>query len=225
MKTWFISDTHGWHYNLEVPKGIDLLIFAGDASNWRDPYRNEAEMLDFITWIEGLDIPNKVWIAGNHDTSIEKKLIRPKEICKSSIYLEHESLEILGLKLFGSPYTKEFGVGWAFNVKPHKLFDLWSGIPQDTDILITHGPPFGILDLSYDRDGKLENCGDKSLLKHMYRVRPKIKVFGHIHNMSDLLNQGTRTVNGLETIFVNASVLKDRHFEEGPQNHGIVLEI
>lgn len=223
MKILFLSDSHGWHWDIDIPLGIDMLIFSGDCSNYKDPYRNEAEVLDFIDWIEKVDIKHKIWIAGNHCTSIEKKLVRPKELCKTSIYLEHEMVEIEGLKIFGSPYTKAFG-DWAFNVKPEKLFKLWESVPE-CDILITHGPPLGILDLSYNRQNELEFCGDKSLLKHIPRINPLINCFGHIHNNSNIQNTGTRVLEGLRTTFINSALVKDRHFEEGPRHNGIILEI
>jgi hypothetical protein len=76
MKAWHISDTHMNHSQLVVPEGVDIVIHTGDSTNYRDPFRNEPEMRAFIDWFATLPIPNKVMVAGNHDTSIEKGLIR-----------------------------------------------------------------------------------------------------------------------------------------------------
>ena len=75
MRIWHISDTHTYHGLLKVPTNIDMVIFSGDCSNPRDPYVNEQEVRNFITWFASLPIKHKVFVAGNHDTSIVKGLI------------------------------------------------------------------------------------------------------------------------------------------------------
>jgi Icc-related predicted phosphoesterase len=209
------SDTHGLHGLLKPEDftGIDLLIFAGDESKARIPAINVNETLNFHYWYETIDVKYKIWVAGNHSTAIEAKLIRPKDICKSIIYLDHESVEIEGIKIFGSQYTTTFGIGWAFNVKPHKIDNYWKEIPENTDILITHGPPKGILDLSYNKDRVLERCGDKSLLNHVLRVKPQYHIFGHIHDYEDCYNQGLFYRDGIS--FMNVSCVRDGRFDLG----------
>ena len=213
MKIWHISDIHTFHKLLEIPQGVDLVIFSGDCSNPRDPYTNEPEVRAFIDWYSDLPIKHKVFVAGNHDTSIERGLVTKDDFSKNGIhYLENTSVEIEGLKIFGSPYTPSFN-NWAFMKARPKLDRVWNkAIPDDSDIVVVHGPPKGVLDLSYDRNGKLEFCGDKSLMNKLKIVEPKFMMFGHIHNNEDIVNAGTRKVYGLDTIFSNGSVVTDGKF-------------
>mgnify|MGYP000391874844 CR=1 FL=1 len=222
MKIWHISDTHTFHELLQIPEGIDMVIHSGDCSNPRDPYNNEPEVRKFIDWFSGLDIKYKIYVAGNHDTSIERGLVTKDDFSKNGIhYLENTSVEIEGLKIFGSPYTPMFG-NWAFMKARPKLDRVWNkAIPDDSDIVIVHGPPKGVLDLSYDRNGKLEFCGDKSLMNKIKIVKPLFMMFGHIHNNEDIVNAGTRKVSGLDTIFSNGSVVTDGKFGKLTSNGNI----
>jgi Icc-related predicted phosphoesterase len=213
MKIWHISDTHTFHKLLEIPEGIDMVIHSGDCSNPRDPYNNEPEVRGFIDWFSSLDIKYKVYVAGNHDTSIEKGLVTKADFNDHGIvYLENETYEIEGIKIFGSPHIPMFG-NWAFMKARHKLDRIWrKAIEDGTHIIVVHGPPRGMLDLSYDRGGRMEYCGDKSLMNKVKEVEPKLMLFGHIHNCDDIINAGTRTIPGLDTIFSNGSVVTDRKF-------------
>ena len=226
MRIWHISDTHTYHRLLEVPTDIDMVIFSGDCSNPRDPYNNEPEVRGFIDWYRSLKIPYKIFVAGNHDTSIEQRLVTKKDFeWHRIIYLENESVTINGLKIFGSPYTPTFGYGWAFNKDRVKLERFWrKAVDEDVDIIVTHGPPKGILDLSFDYHNNLERCGDKSLLNRVMEVNPKLVLFGHIHNCQDVVNQGTMKLSNLDTIFSNGSVMKDGRFGVLSSN-GNVIEI
>jgi Icc-related predicted phosphoesterase len=214
MKILHISDTHNYHGLLKIPEGIDMIIFSGDCSNPRDPYINEHEVRNFITWFSSLNIKYKIFVGGNHDTSIEKGLITKDDFkIKGIYYLENDSIQIEGFKIFGSPLTPTFGYGWAWNKERHKLDRIWKNvIDEDVDIIVTHGPPKGILDLSENRLRRLEYCGDKSLLNRVKQVNPKLHCFGHIHNNGDIINAGTRTIPNLNTLFSNGSVVTDRKF-------------
>ena len=226
MKIWHISDTHTFHDLLEIPEGVGLVIFSGDCSNPRDPYNNEPEVREFIDWFSNLPIHHKIFVAGNHDTSIEKGLVTKDDFESNGIiYLENTSVKIEGLKIFGSPHTPTFGVGWSFNKDRNKLERIWrNAIDEDVDIVIVHGPPRGMLDSSYDRAGLMEHCGDKSLMNRVMEVNPKLMLFGHIHNCKDIVNAGTRTIPGLDTIFSNGSVVTDGKFGRLSSN-GNVFEI
>ena len=106
-----------------------------------------------------------------------------------------------------------------------KLDAHWSHVPEDIDVFIVHGPPKGILDLSYSREGKLEYCGCKSLRNHILnRIKPKLVCFGHIHNFEDIINAGTTKLSAYDTIFSNGSVVTDRKFGILSSN-GNILEI
>ncbi len=221
MKILCISDTHGFHEELKIID-VDMIIHAGDFSNTRSSSINANECIKFLEWYEKLSIKYKILISGNHDTAVQAGLINFKYY-KTIIYAQHEMIEIGKLKIFGSPYTPTFGVGWAFNVPRHKLDVYWREIPKETDILVTHGPPKGILDLSYNEYDNLEYCGDKSLLNKVYEVCPKYHIFGHIHNNKDNFNWGKRIINDIT--FMNVSAVTDGKFNLGLTSKGIIIDI
>lgn len=222
MKFWCISDSHNKHAFLNIPNGIDGIIHAGDMSNQRNPSMNANEVLNFLEWYKSLvHIKYKILIAGNHDTSIEAGLVKRSDIHESITYLEHESCEIEGIKIFGSPYTPSFGQGWSFNIPRHKLDSYWQEIPLGTDIIITHGPPKGILDLT--AEGSLFfQCGCKTLLNRLKIIEPKYSIFGHIHTESNCTNAGKLEIQGCKTTFINASVV---NLDYEICNNGYIIEI
>lgn len=222
LKIWHISDTHTFHDLLTVPEGIDMVIFSGDCSNPRDPFSNEPEVRAFIDWYSNLPIKYKIFVAGNHDTSIERGLVSITDFTAANIiYLENDYVEIEGFKIFGSPLTPTFG-NWAFMKNRTTIDRSWQLIDDDVDILIVHGPPKGILDLSYNREGELERCGCSALKKHtLYRIKPKLMCFGHIHNCEDLINTGIIQLSGYDTIFSNGSVVTDGKFGKLSSNGNI----
>ena len=212
LRIWHISDTHGYHNLLTIPKDIDIVIHSGDCSNNRSPVINNNEVLDFIEWYKALPINYKIYVAGNHDTSIEAKLITKETFNDEGImYLLNEAVNIEGLNIWGSPYTPEF-CNWAFNKRRDQLFDIWKQIPEDTHIVISHGPPKGVLDLAYDRNSKLEYCGCKALKSRMLDIQPDLCLFGHIHTNEDNINAGYTKLSGYQTIFSNGSVVTDGRF-------------
>lgn len=245
MKIWHISDTHTYHNLLTVPEGIDMVLFSGDCSNPREPIVNRNEVLDFIEWMKSLDIKHKIFVAGNHDTSIERNYVKKQDFVDAGItYLENDWIEIdensgwasladsgeIGstivppkrIKVFGSPQTPSFGNGWAFNKKREKMHEHWINVPDDIDIFITHGPPKGILDLSFDRQNNLERCGDLSLLKRILEIKPKLVCFGHIHNCEDIINAGVLKLSAYpEITFSNGSVVTDGKFGRLSSNGNI----
>jgi Icc-related predicted phosphoesterase len=225
LKIWHIGDTHTFHELLEIPKDIDLVIFSGDCSNPRDPYKNEPEVRDFLTWFASLDITYKIMIAGNHDTSIEKKLINSVDFAgRNIIYLENDYVMIEGFKIWGSPHTPQFG-NWAFMKDRSKLDKVWQQIPDDTDVVVVHGPAKGILDLSENRDHSIEQCGCSALAKRLLKVEPKLFCFGHIHNSyNGIKNAGTMKLSTHDTIYSNGSVVTDGRFGNLSSN-GNILEI
>lgn len=220
-----ISDTHTYHRLLTIPP-VDLIIHSGDGSNPKDPYTNEHEIMNFLNWYAIQDAQHKVYVPGNHDTSIEKGLVKKEEFTDRGItLLIDEFITIEGIKIWGSPWTPDFGHGWAWNKDRSKLYDIWQQIPDDTDIIITHGPPRGILDLAYDREKIMEFCGCRALYKRILEIKPKFSMFGHIHNNNDVVNAGTRTVANCPTIFSNGSVMTDGKFHIGPTSFGNLFEI
>ena len=225
MKIWHISDTHTYHGLLKVPEDIDMVIHSGDATNPRDPYASEQEMLNFISWFGSLPIKHKVFVVGNHDLCIERNLITKIDFMKNGIvYLENDYAEVEGIKIWGSPFTPSFGQGWAFNKKRSALHDIWKEIPEDVDIVVVHGPPKGILDLAYHQLNCIEFCGDEALRKRMYLLNPKLCLFGHIHNNENIINAGTMKLSNHDTIYSNGSVVTDGKFGK-LSSHGNTFEI
>ena len=222
-----ISDTHQRHglFPQNHFDDLTIVIHSGDCSNYRDPYTNEQEVLNFITWYSSLTVPYKIYVAGNHDTSIEKRLITKKQFERNGIiYLENQSIEIEGLKIYGSPHTPTFG-DWAFMKPRDKMHKAWDAIPDDTDILVVHGPPKGILDLSYNRQNDLEYCGCSNLMKRVQQLKLKYCMFGHIHNTKDCYNAGIRTIEGISTIFSNGACVTDGKFDLGLTSFGNRFEL
>lgn len=222
-----ISDTHGFHnqFPKETFDGIDMIIHSGDCSNWRDVNRNQVEVMDFLNWYADVPVANKIFVAGNHDTSIERKRITKEDFTAAGIhYLENESIEIEGLKIWGSPITPTFG-DWSFMKARDKTHEVWKEIPLDTDVVVVHGPPKGVRDLSYDRQNNLEFCGDLALTKRMAIVHPQLMLFGHIHNCKDIINQGVSTYSMTRTKFSNGSCVEDGRFDYGLTSFGNKFKI
>jgi Icc-related predicted phosphoesterase len=193
MKATLISDTHNQHEALKL-RGGDLLIHAGDVSG----RGSEPEVMKFLEWFSKQNYTYKIFIAGNHDFFFERspKSLIDEIIPKEIIYLNDSGVEIEGIKIWGSPVQPWF-FNWAFNrqrgddIKRH-----WDLVPSGTGILITHGPPYGIM----DGTARGEKVGCEELLTVVEKIRPKIHVFGHIHE-----GYGKTQWNG--TDFYNASVL------------------
>jgi Icc-related predicted phosphoesterase len=202
-KITFISDTHNKHnhltsnaYNNILGSG-DVLVHAGDISSMGKSH----EITNFLNWFGMTDFKHKIFIAGNHDFGFEFHTDIAEEFKeKGIIYLFDSEVVIDGVKFYGSPWQPEFH-NWAFNLpRGEKLAEKWSKIPTNTDILITHGPVYGILD--YAPIGGHVGC--EELYKKVFEVKPKIHVCGHIHD-----SYGQKSIDGVE--FLNASVLDDTY--------------
>jgi len=191
-----MSDLHNIDLSYKVPAG-DILIVAGDICS----VGIEDEIKDFDEFLALQNHSAKLVIAGNHDFVFEDYTPEnAKKLLKHGIYLEDDCVDIYGIKFWGSPWQPSFG-GWAFNVqRRHKLAEVWAKIPSDTDVLVTHSPQHGILDAVNG-----DHVGCKDLANTLQRVRPKLHVFGHIHQ-----GYGMTKRNG--TIFVNAS-LRDEEYK------------
>ena len=117
-------------------------------------------------------------IAGNHDFCFEKYPDECRSILSDAgiIYLEDEAIELDGVVFYGIPWTPIFR-DWAFMASPDGLAERWSHVPHGTDVLISHGPPRGILDVTEDG----ESVGSVAHRARVRTIRPKLNVFGHIH--------------------------------------------
>jgi len=207
-----ISDLHGFYPKLD---GGDLLIVAGDLTGRDD----EKEYFEFHDWLERQDYKRMIVIAGNHDNWIEKHgtIGFPDFDGKKMEYLCDFGTEFEGLKIWGSPWSKTFP-----GMNPHckaftkdtdeELAEKWALIPDDIDILITHSPPYGVLDMvrryTYPATTS-EYVGSWSLMAALERVKPRIHVFGHIHEHGG--QQVLLKHDGPNTICVNASYVNERY--------------
>jgi len=206
MKLVVTSDCHGRLASADLPPG-DVLILAGDlfSNRFSNPETDAASQLSDLQELDDfcgrLDYGHVLLIAGNHDWVFERNKQATREL-KNIAYLEDSGITIGGIRFYGSPYQPEF-FSWAFNLprSGSELARIWSLIPDDTDVLITHGPPAGILDQPF---GKGEHAGCELLLKRVQQVRPRAHVFGHIHG-----SYGRTTVG--ETLFVNASLCNENY--------------
>jgi Icc-related predicted phosphoesterase len=186
-----LSDTHQLHREVEVPDG-DVLIHAGDFTMFSESLDAVA---DFNDWLGGLPHRHKIVVPGNHEFFLEADSSE-RSLLSNATLLINEGVEIEGLRIWGTPVTPMYGGAFGLSsAKDRKR--LYAQIPQDIDVLITHGPPFSILD-TVPVSGLHQGC--RELLDAVTRVRPKLHVFGHIHGAYGIFKTE-------HTTFVNASRL------------------
>jgi Icc-related predicted phosphoesterase len=189
MRIVCVSDTHARHHLTVVPDG-DILVHAGDITR-----RGTLEDVEsFDRWLGGLPHRHKVVICGNHDFCFQEQAAEARARITNAVYLEDSGCEIEGMTFYGSPWQPWFG-GWAFNLpRGEELAKVWAKIPERVDVLITHGPPEGIL----DRTNRGELAGCRDLYHRVLEARPRLHVFGHIHEAA-----GRTEIDSI--VFVNAS--------------------
>lgn len=211
-----ISDTHTMHNKIAMPEG-DVLLHTGDFTFMGLKHKVEC----FNKWLASLPYEHKVVIAGNHeftfDLGIEfqvKNMLSKspdydptlphkdiKNVLQDCIYLEDEEIELYGYKIYGTPWQYIFHKG-AFQREEEERVKIFSKIPEDVDILMTHTPPSGVLDLLYD--GK-SHVGDTALKTVLDKRNFLINCFGHIHeDYGALCDEKGR-------IFVNSSALDENY--------------
>jgi Icc-related predicted phosphoesterase len=193
----FISDTHSKHRAIRnLPDG-DILIHCGDSTS----RGTVAEITEFNRWLGELPHKNKVVIAGNHDWLFETEPKRAEELMTHATYLLDRLVTFEGLQIYGAPWQPWF-FDWAFNVeRGPAIAKKWALIPSKIDVLVTHGPPHGVLDKVYPR-GELVGCED--LLATVRSIRPRIHAFGHIH-------EGYGSLERDGVTFVNASICNQQY--------------
>jgi predicted phosphohydrolase len=205
MKLIAIADTHGLHRSLEIADG-DILIHTGDLTR----HGSLDDVSEFNDFLGTLPHPYKIVIAGNHDLCFEKERKACDELLTNCIYLQDQEVTIDGVRVYGSPWQPWF-YDWAINLeRGPEIRAKWDLIPEGIDILITHGPPYGIGDLT----SRGEYVGCQDLLEVIEKIKPGVHIFGHIH-------EGYRiTSNGITT-FINDSVC-DHHYQ--PVNPPLVYD-
>jgi Icc-related predicted phosphoesterase len=209
MKIISISDSHTYHRKLEIPDG-DVLIHAGDIT-----FKGEIDVLiDFNNWLgeQKSKFSHILCIAGNHDIIYETKNAYARSLITNATYLQDSSITIDGIKFYGSPWTPRF-FDWAFNAnRGTELRQIWNKIPNDTNVLITHGPAFGSLDEV--PSGMHVGCSDlKDRIAELSDL--KLHICGHIHH-----SYGIKAISN--PIYVNAAVCTENY---QAINKPIVVEI
>lgn len=182
-----LADTHGEHLALTVPDG-DVLVHAGDLTQ-----RGTLSQLGAVAdWLRALPHRHKVVIAGNHDFALERDAVNARALFHGLTYLQDEEVVCDGLRIWGAPWQPWFH-SWAFNVRRGPDLDAkWRSIPEGIDVLVTHGPPHGFGDTIWSGD----RVGCEDLTRHLARVKPKVHLFGHIHEDRGEWRLGpTRVVN------------------------------
>ncbi len=199
MRVVCVSDTHGRTAGLAVPDG-DLLLHAGDLTARGS--RGEVEAA--ARWLASLPHPAKVVVAGNHDWLFRSEPAAARALLAAVpglTYLEDETATVAGLRVHGSPWQPWY-FDWAFNLPRGgpELEAVWARVPAGVDVLLTHSPAHGLLDRTLD--GRAVGC--ERLREALARIRPRLHVFGHIHEAA-----GTLELDG--TLHVNAAVLDVRY--------------
>lgn len=192
MKIALFSDSHALHGRINIP-AADILIFAGDMTNCRAA----RDDLEFNRFLGSLPHRYKIVIGGNHDHRLARDRQKAKDLFTEAIYLQDEGVEVCGITVYGAPWQPFFNdrACDAFALpRGRAIREKWALIPAGVDILVTHTPPAGILDL----DGPVcHGCSDLSSAVAL--VQPKYHVFGHIHSRHGMLRQGS-------TSFINCNV-------------------
>lgn len=208
-----ISDTHNHHREIKLPPG-DVLVHAGDMT--MSGSREETET--FLKWMVAQPHKHKVLIAGNHDWLFVHEPEFAREIIPAGVhYLEDSGVTLDGVSFWGAPWQPWF-YDWAFNLPRNgqELHEKWAMIPAGVDVLVTHGPPHGSLDVCRAVGTReLVSVGDEALAAALDRVRPRVHVFGHIHEGYGQRQHGP-------TVLVNASTCKNTY---RPTNPPLVVDL
>jgi predicted phosphodiesterase len=231
LKVAFVSDTHSFHRRVNVPQ-CDILVHCGDATGSGRHDLAEANLLDFINWMAELPAKEKVFVPGNHDELIENQpelwvkrfqnrnihlLMGTEDLYPGYAAQEPElfsrNINLMGLKIWGSPITPRF-CNWPFmRDRNGPIANIWADIPEDTHLVVTHGPAYGILDTNMF--GHLCGCEDlRNQLRFMSR-NLLIHASGHIHEAYGLEEVGN-------TLFINASCADARY---RISNQAVLVEV
>lgn len=202
-----LSDTHGLHATMDrdIPDG-DVLIHAGDFCG----RGHVEEVVEFAHWMGSLPHRHKLAIPGNHDIPVEEseQLCRDVFADRGIRLLVGETVEIEGFRFFGSPYTPTF-LNWHFmRDRGDPIRAEWKAIPDNADVVITHGPAYGHGDLAPPWKGQPpRHVGCLELLNRLLTVRPRVHIFGHIHD-----GYGVTISDEIPgTTFYNASVCTEAY--------------
>jgi len=216
VKITCLSDTHMRLDKVPALPGGDTIVHSGDLTGRGEIWEMERELKKLGDLKKRYQYVHCIYVAGNHDWLAFRDQTRVRELCKKNgiIYLQDEEVTLDGVRFYGSPWQPAF-CGWAFNLpRGEALRKVWDQIPTNgIDYLITHGPPYGILDEVVKVDGtsyhppELVGCAD--LLNRLLHVKPKVHQFGHIHCAS-----GEKTFMDIK--FINASMCDEMYMVTNP---------
>lgn len=189
MRILHLSDTHGSHHRLRELLDADIVVHSGDFCMIGE----EREALDFLNWFCDLPYRHKIFICGNHDDCLYGANIDGLD--DNVHYLCNSGIEIDGVRFYGVPMFYEDCVS------PQQDRN-YANIPDDTDVLITHSPVYGILDLDDSIDNEFIHYGSEELLERVNEIHPRAHLFGHVHRQHGITEQKG-------TIFSNGSIMND----------------
>ena len=189
MKILHLSDTHGYHRRLQDLPEADIVIHSGDFCM----AGTEEEAFDFMNWFCDLPYKHKIFIAGNHDDCLSGAKIDGLD--NNTHYLCNSGIQIDGINFYGVPMFMEDCISGRENQN-------YAKIPVATDILITHAPPYGILD-----SDEGVNYGSEKLLEKLTTLNLKTHLFGHIHS-----GHGIEMINGIT--FSNGSIMQTDYIQQ-----------
>lgn len=218
MKILHLSDTHGFHESItDLIKEMilehepEVIVHSGDFMRHA---MKSIDFEEFLNWFRKLDVKHKILVPGNHDIFCEAFEndydLRRSVVPDSVLFLINEEVVIDGVKFWGSPYTPEF-FDWGFQLYGADGWDLWAKIPDDTDVLITHGPQLGVLDKLPDG----LNVGCPFLAQRIDELKIKAHLVGHIHGA-----YGIHQSN--DYVSLNSAILNDDY---KPVNKPQLVEI
>lgn len=188
-----MADTHLFHEGLVVPGG-DILVHAGDMLQ----HGSLDELARAADFLRAQPHPIKIVVAGNHEVCLERQPAEARALLEGFVYLEDEATTAAGLAFYGSPWQPKFRI-WAFGAaRGAELAAKWAKIPDRLDVLITHGPPQGFGDrIVWNEKERHVGCAD--LLARVREVKPRLHLFGHIHQDRGLWESGGTTFANVTT--------------------------
>lgn len=199
-----ISDTHSLHHKIRAMPDADVLIHSGDFTG----SGTERDLIKFNQWLGTLPYKHKLVVPGNHDTYCEDHPGIAKQLLSNCTLLIDEEVVIDGFRFYGMPWTPEFG-RWSFMLpRGAGMRSVLSKVPEGIDVLISHGPPMGILDNvlinPYDPSQGVNHVGCADTYDTVMRIQPKVHIFGHLHDGYGQLKMGS-------TLFVNAAICDESY--------------
>lgn len=197
-----VSDTHNLHEELTLPQA-DILVVAGDFCG----QGTVNEVSNFNQWLDFArhDYEEILVVPGNHDWAIQRERACLPHFVR---VLVDQEFVYKNVKFYGTPWCTEFG-HWAYQLPPKQLQEKYDLIPHDTDVLISHMPAYGTLDL-VERPGGFNHVGSKELADKIKSL-PNLKahIFGHLHLCG---GQVGMSQNHPRALAVNAAVV-DEHYQ------------